>query len=243
MTLKGRTAVVTGGAIRIGRAIAIELGRRGARVGIHFGSSEAEAVGTADIIRERDGTAEVIQADFSEPVRAASTVFEHAARAFGEVDILINNAAIFEHGTLSTTDEEHWDRHFDINLKAPFFLSQAFAQQLEHAARADIINITDWRTIRPGTDHAAYTLTKSALSTLTRILAQELAPRTQVNAVALGAILPPPGVPESYLTDLANRIPLRRTGGPQDVADAVVYLLESQFVTGQVITLSGGQEL
>lgn len=143
------------------------------------------------------------------------------------------------------TDEANWDRHFDINLKAPFLLSQAFAKQIPEEDRASkIINITDWRGLRPGTDHVAYTLTKSALLTLTEIMAQALAPRITVNALALGAILPPPGADEGYMDRLAKTIPMRRTGSPADAVAAMMMLLEgSEFITGTTVVIDGGEHL
>ncbi|MBS1253927.1 MAG: 2-dehydro-3-deoxy-D-gluconate 5-dehydrogenase [Anaerolineales bacterium] len=174
-----------------------------------------------------------------------SRIIDAAIDAFGHVDVLINSAAIFEAGDFMRTDEANWDRHFDINLKAPFLLSQAFAKQIPEEDRASkIINITDWRGLRPGTDHVAYTLTKSALLTLTEIMAQALAPRITVNALALGAILPPPGADEGYMDRLAKTIPMRRTGSPADAVAAMMMLLEgSEFITGTTVVIDGGEHL
>ena len=144
--------------------------------------------------------------------------------------ILINNAAIFEPGGLAEATLGQWEQQMGINLRAPFFHSQAFARQLPAGAEGQIVNIADARVLRPGADHLVYRLTKSALVSLTQALALELAPRIRVNAVALGAILPPPGDDEAYLQALAQRrVPLRRAGNPEMVAVNVLHLLRQPF--------------
>ncbi|MDQ7029277.1 MAG: SDR family NAD(P)-dependent oxidoreductase, partial [Ardenticatenia bacterium] len=168
--LKGKTAIVTGGARRLGRAIALAVATRGANVVIHYGRSAEAAEEVVAEARALGVDAVAVQADFGQPVRAAQVV-ETAVARFGQAEVLINNAATFEPGGILDTDESTWDRHFAVNLKAPFFLSQAFARALPPGVSGKIINITDWRAVRPGTDHVAYTLTKSALVTLTQILA------------------------------------------------------------------------
>ena len=243
MNLSGKTAIVTGGAVRLGRAIALSLAEAGMRVCLHYSSSHQDAEETADQIRALGVDVTLVQADFRKSTSAAKQVMDAAVDAFGSVDVLINNAAIFEAGSLETTTEDQWDRHIDINLKTPFFLAQAFARQLESGQRAHIINIADWRATRPGTDHLAYTLTKSGLVTLTKSLAQSLAPHVQVNAIAPGAILPPPGAEADHLERLASAIPLKRTGSPDDITGALLYLLQSDFITGEVLHVTGGEQL
>jgi len=170
------------------------------------------------------------------------------------VDILVNSAAIFEPGKWDDTTEANWDRHFAINLKSPFFLSQTFARVAGHprvagqshwpSARAGhIVNIADWRGVRPGTGHVAYTLTKAALIAMTKSLALALAPNIQVNAIAPGMILPPPGKDQSYLQRQAGQIPAQRVGSPQEIAKALLFLLRSDFVTGELVFVTGGQHL
>jgi NAD(P)-dependent dehydrogenase (short-subunit alcohol dehydrogenase family) len=243
MALKGRTAVVTGGAVRLGRSLAERLAREGADVCLHCHSSVAAAAKTLEQIRACGVRATVVQADFSRPAHATRAVFDHAARELGPVNVLVNSAAIFLPGNLEDTTEADWDRHHNVNLKTPILLSQEFARRLPDGARGHIVNIVDWRGLHPVPGHLAYTLAKSGLVAATRLLAQELAPRIQVNAIAPGAILPPPGEPDAYLERLATRIPLGRTGRPEDVADALVYLLQSEFVTGAVLPVTGGEEL
>jgi NAD(P)-dependent dehydrogenase (short-subunit alcohol dehydrogenase family) len=243
MQLSGKTAIVTGGGVRLGRAISLALAAAGMRVCVHFGHSCDEAAETVDRICTQGVKAIAVQADFCEPVSATQFVMQSALDEFGEVDVLINSAAIFEQAGLEGTDESLWDRHFDVNLKAPVFLCKEFARQFSAGRRGHIVNISDWRATRPGTGYLAYTLTKSGLTTLTRMLAQELAPNVQVNAVAPGAILPPPGGDEAAFAKLAERIPLGRTGTVHDVTDAVLFLLQSDFITGEVLHISGGEQI
>ena len=183
-----------------------------------------------------------IQADLSQPAEARSIV-ERAAARFGQVDILVNSAAIFEPGNWDDTTEANWDRHSAINLGSPFFLSQAFATQVGRERAGHIVNIADWRGVRPGPDHIAYTLTKAAIIAMTKSLALALAPNIQVNAIAPGLILPPPGQDQAYLESKANEVPAKRVGSPQEIANAMVYLLHSDFVTGDLIFVTGGEHL
>src|SRR5262249_6965181 len=146
-------------------------------------------------------------------------------------------------GKLDSTDAANWDRHLDINLKAPAFLCREFAKRLAPGRPAHIVNMVDWRALRPGVGHLAYTVSKAGLVALTRILAQELAPHVQVTAIAPGPILPAPGMSDERFAALGRSIPLERTGQPDDIADALVYLLRSEFVTGEILQVTGGQHL
>jgi len=242
MELDGQVALVTGSGVRVGKALALALAREGVRLAVHYHSSAGPANETVAQIKVLGSDALAIQADLSLPGQVLP-VIEHVAAHFGRMDILINSAAIFERGDLAHTTEDSWDRHFAINLKAPFFLSQAFAGQLGKDRPGHIVNITDWRGVRPDTDYLAYSLTKAALLTLTKGLALALAPNVQVNAIALGAILPPPGRDRAYLETLAQAIPLRRVGSPAEVAKALTFFLKSDFVTGEVIFVTGGEHL
>lgn len=243
MDIAGRTAIVTGAAVRLGRSIAVALAEQGCHVLVHYGSSAAPAREVVDELRGLGVRAMAVQADFTRPVAAAQTVFETATAEFDRIDFLVNSAAIFEPALLAEVTEDQWDRHFAINVKAPLFLCQQFAARRDPAGRGHIVNIGDWRATRPQPGHLPYTLSKSALLGMTRILARELGPGVQVNAVAPGAILPPPLADESYLASLAENNPLHRTGCPADVAEAVVYLLRSDFVTGETIHVTGGEQL
>jgi NAD(P)-dependent dehydrogenase (short-subunit alcohol dehydrogenase family) len=241
--LRGQTAIVTGGAVRLGRALVDRLAREGADVCVHYGSSRAAAEETVRALRKLGVRATSVQADVNEPVSAAQHVCAHALREFGRIDVLINNAAIFARGSLLETDEVNWDRHLNINLKSPVFLCRELAKSLARDSRAHIVNIVDWRAERPGAGHLAYSVAKAGLVALTKALALELAPQVQVNAIAPGAILPAPGASREQFAALGRQAPLQRTGHPDDIADAVVYLLRSEFVTGEVLHVTGGQEL
>lgn len=242
MELAGKVAIVTGGAVRLGRALALALAEQGARVVVHYGSSAGPARTAVAEIEALGSDAVALQADLRH-LEQVPTVVERAVDHFGQVDVLVNNAAIFEPGRWDDTTEENWDRHFAINLKAPFFLSQAFARQVGEGRAGHVVNIADWRAVRPGVGHVAYTLTKAGLVAMTKSLALALAPHVQVNAIAPGLILPPPGEDEAYLERKAGRVPLRRTGSPQEVADALLFLLRSDFITGELVFVTGGEDL
>ncbi len=242
MELNGKVAIVTGGAVRLGKALALALAEHGARLAIHYASSAGPAQETVAEIEALGSDGLAVQADLGRSGEAVSIV-ERAVAHFGQVDILVNSAAIFQPGNWDDTTEANWDRHFAINLKSPFFLSQAFAMHVGRERPGHIVNIADWRGVRPGADHVAYTLTKAALIAMTQALALALAPNIQVNAVAPGLILPPPGKDREYLGELAKTVPAQRVGSPEEVTKTVIYLLESDFVTGDLIFVTGGQHL
>jgi pteridine reductase len=242
MEIKGKVAIVTGGAVRLGRAMALALAERGAWLAIHYGSSAGAAQETVARIHAMGGDAVAIQADLRQTTEAQALV-ARAAEHFGQLDILVNSAAIFKPGDWSDTTEADWDEHMAINLKAPFFASQAFAAHVGRERRAHIINMADWRAARPNAHYIAYTLTKAALITMTHSLALALAPNIQVNAIAPGLILPPPGKDQADLDRMAEKIPARRIGSPADVIKALLFLLDSDFVTGDVIPVTGGEHL
>ncbi|MCA8992463.1 MAG: SDR family oxidoreductase [Planctomycetaceae bacterium] len=234
-------AVVTGGAVRIGRAIALRMAVAGWNVCIHYGQSEREAKQTVSELELLGVKATCVPADLNQPVSAAKQVFQHASDKLGAVSCLINNAAIFREGTLASTTELEWDAHFETNVKAPFFLSQEFARQCRKGG--SIINLIDWRGTHPVPGHVAYAQTKSALVAQTRLLAQELGPDIRVNGIAPGAILPPPGKGQEVLETRAVRNPLRRVGAADDITRTVMFLLESPFITGEIVHVSGGEHL
>jgi pteridine reductase len=243
MDLRGQNAIVTGGAVRIGLAIAHKLAFEGANICVHCHSHAGDVQGVLSELRGHGVAACAVATSFTEPVAAAQAVFERATNELGPVSILVNNAAIFEQATLAETTEDRWRRHLTINLQAPAFLCREFAERLPEGRAGSIVNIVDWRALRPPTGHLPYTVSKAGLVALTKVLAQELAPRIQVNAVAPGAILPPPGSGKGALEELAKRNPLKRTGRVSDVANAVAYLLKSEFMTGEVLHVTGGEEL
>ncbi len=238
-----RVAIVTGGAVRIGRELSLRLAQARHDVCVHYHASDEEAEEVVMQIEQFGRRAIAVHADLSRPFDAAQLIFDRCQSELGPASVLINNAAIFEPGTLDSVDADHWQRHLDLNLAAPVFLSQAFARQLPEGLRGNIINIVDWRASRPVPGHLPYTISKAGLAALTKLLAQELAPRIRVNAIAPGAILPSAGGDQSAFQALKDHIPLHRTGTPQDIADAMLYLLHSEFVTGEILHITGGQQL
>ena len=187
--LHGKRIIITGAARRLGRQFALTCARAGASVVIHHGHSAEDARQLAHEIEELGVQADILQANLANPSEAV-TAFERLLDAKSDWYALINNAAIFEPIKFMDTSLDSWNRHMDINLTMPFLLSQAFARKVG-SLPGRIINIVDWRALRPGKDHFPYTVTKSALAAMTESLAYILAPNIQVNALALGAILPP----------------------------------------------------
>lgn len=244
MDLNEKVALISGGAIRVGRALTLALAEAGCHVFIHYGRSAGPAAQTQAEARKFGVEAQIYSADLADAA-ATQGLIPAALERYGQLDILINSAAIFpEEDSFTTTDLELWDKLFAVNLRAPFLLSQAFAAQLPPAGQGKIINVLDARLRRPAPDHFAYRLAKGGLWRMTEMLAHALAPRITVNAVALGAILPPPGADLSYLENLAQtKVPLKRPGSPEIVAENILHLLRQDFLTGVIIPLDGGQFL
>jgi len=243
MELQGKTALVTGGSIRVGRAIVLALAGRGCGVVIHYSRSSEAAEATRTEAEALGVNAWCLQADLTQAEDAKRLVGDATSKA-GPLAILINNAAVFLSGNLQETSLDQWETQFALNLRAPFLLSQSFSEQVGQERAGRIVNILDSRTNRAGTDHFAYRLTKSALATMTENLALDLAPHITVNAVSPGAILAPPGEDESYLQRIAeNRIPLARSGKAEMVGAEVVRLAEADFLTGTISRLDGGEFL
>jgi pteridine reductase len=244
--MQGRVVLVTGGARRIGAAIARRLHSEGARVVLHCHRSrdEAEAL-AADLNSQREESCAVVQADLLQ-VPALPRLAEDAARAFGRLDGLVNNASTFHPTPLGEIELRQWEDLIGTNLCAPLFLAQAAAPHLR-ACQGAIVNIVDIHADRPLPDYVVYTIAKGGLATLTRALALELAPDVRVNGVAPGAILWPEGG-EHYSPKERARIvqqtPLERVGSPEDIAGAVKYLLfDAPFVTGVILNVDGGRGL
>jgi len=241
MELAGRTAIVTGGAVRVGRAITLALAAAGVDVFIHYNRSAAPAEATAEEARALGVRASIGSVDLSDPARAPELV-AMAAAALDPPTILVNSASGFPEDQLETLDVAAWRRTQDLTLGAPIFLTQAFAHALEGDTGA-VVNITDVRTLRPYRRHFSYIVAKGGVDTFTRAAALALAPRIRVNAVALGVILPPPGEDAAYADALAAELPMRRAGGTVPVTDAVVFLLRNDFVTGEIVRVDGGAHL
>ena len=238
--LAGQVALVTGAAQRLGRAIAEALGAEGVRVAVHYGSSASEAEEVVNALRGRGTNAWAVQADLAEAEAAEELVQRAADLAGAPVDILVNSASIFAPSRLLQFPAEELAANLQINALAPLQLSRALAAQ---GRPGQIVNLLDCRIVEYDAEHAAYHLSKRMLFSLTRMLALELAPCIRVNAVAPGLILPPPGQDEAYLQGLAHTVPLNRHGGPADIVRSVLFLLHSEFVTGQVIYVDGGRHM
>ncbi len=238
--LKGKKVIITGSARRIGRELALASAKAGASVIIHHNQSQKEAEQTANDISKLGGKAEIIRADFSEPQKARE-IFNKVFRKNKNIFALINNAAIFKPIKFANTSLDDWRIHMDINLTMPFLLSQLFASSLGKQ-KARIINILDWRALRPGYDHFPYTISKSALAALTQTLALSLAPNIQVNGIALGAILPP--VDGAEERGIISKVPAGRWANITELSDVYLFLLQGpEYITGEIIHLDGGRHL
>ena len=235
----GLSALITGAAKRIGRAIALALARAGANVLIHYHSSEREAEELAGEIRKRGVKALILAADLSVPAEV-KTFWLNAGENAGPFDILINNASIFPQDRLVDFSPEDLVRNININALAPTLLSRAFAAG---GRRGSIINLLDCRIVDYDAGHVGYHLSKRMLFSLTRMMALEFAPNIRVNAVAPGLILPPEDSDAGYRERQAGTNCLKRWGRPEDVTRAVLFLLESDFITGQVVYVDGGRFL
>jgi len=240
LPLKGRRALVTGGAKRIGRAVALSLAEAGADVIVHYRASQDAAEATAEDVRRAARRAWAVQADLGEPAEAGR-LMARAIDAAGAIDILVNNASAFTDDTVMDFTPENLHASVQLHAMAPLTLSRAFAAQSIQAG--DIVNFLDSRMEDYDRLHASYHLSKRMLWTITRMLALELAPAIKVNAVAPGLILPPEGKDDSYLARLAHSNPLNRVGSVEGVTAALRLLVESDFVTGQVIYVDGGRHI
>ena len=239
-SLRGQVALVTGGAVRLGRAISEALAAEGVHVVVHYRASAAEAEATVARLRGAGVGAWALQADLSAPAEAAGLVGRAAELAARPLDILVNSAGVWRASRLLEFAPDELQADLQVNALAPLQLCRDFAAQ---GRPGQIVNLLDARIVAYDAAHAAYHLSKRMLFSLTRMLALELAPGIRVNAVAPGLILPPRGEGEPFLKSLAHTNPLRTHGAAEDVARAVVFLLRSPFVTGQVIYVDGGRHL
>jgi NAD(P)-dependent dehydrogenase (short-subunit alcohol dehydrogenase family) len=239
--LRGVAALVTGGAHRVGRAIALALADSGAHLVLHYGRSAGAAEETAAEAEARGSRVRLVSADLSDPEAAVAVIA--GAADLSPIRVLVNSAAVFPEDRLDDLTPDRWEQTLAVNLRAPVFLTQAFAAALPDGLDGALVNVTDWRTARPYRDHFSYTIAKGALDTFTVAAAEALAPRIRVNAVALGAILPPPGKDSAYLRELAREIPVERVGGTQPVADTVLFLIRNHFITGEIVRIDGGAHL
>jgi NAD(P)-dependent dehydrogenase (short-subunit alcohol dehydrogenase family) len=238
--LLDKTVLITGAARRVGRIFALGCAQAGANVIIHYGHSSEEAAQTQGEIKALGRRAWVLASDLSKPAEASQTISQ--AKGISLLYALVNSAAIFEPLSLPETTLSDWERHLAINLTAPFLLSQAFAEQLPESAEGRIVNILDWRALRPREDHFPYTISKAALAALTQSLAVALAPRITVNGLALGAVLPPSDGGAG--ADVIENVPLGRWSEAKEIQQALVFLLAGpSYITGEIIHVDGGRHL
>lgn len=244
------TALVTGAGRRLGRAIALYLAGRGQDVAIHYHGSADGAEATAAEARAMGVRAQALRADLLDLDQAEALV-ARAAEALGPLDLLVNNASIFEYDNIGTASRDSWDRHMGSNLRAPLILTQAFARQApaadrstpEPRARAQIINMIDQRVLKPTPEFITYSLAKAGLWWLTRTSAQALAPDIRVNAIGPGPTMQGVRQSEDHFSRQRAATILERGAGPEDICAAIGYLIEAASVTGQLLCVDGGQHL
>jgi pteridine reductase len=237
-SLNGKTILITGAARRLGRLFALACARAGANLVIHHGHSDSDAENLREQITGMGRQAWVIKADLSDSGHARELIPQ--INESTPLHALVNSAAIFESLSLETTSIKDWERHIAVNQTAPFLLSQAFAKQAPADAR--IVNILDWRALRPGADHFPYTVSKAALAALTKSLAVALAPGIMVNGLALGAVLPP--ADRNVNPEITRSIPAKRWSKENEVEEALLFLLSGPaYITGEILHVDGGRHL
>ena len=240
--LEDQVVLVTGGGRRIGRAIALTLGRAGASVVVNYNRSKAGALATAREIEQMGAQAVALRADISRPAQVQA-MFRSIRKRFSRLDVLVNNAAVFFEGTLEKLTEKDWDRILGINLKGTFFCAQAAARIMQRRRRGRIINISSLGGLQAWPGYMHYCASKAAVIMLTRCLAKTLAPHIQVNSVAPGTILFPGERPERIEKERRSTL-LQRPGRPEDIAETVLFLAtQGEFITGQVFVVDGGKSV
>lgn len=234
-------ALVTGAGKRLGRAVALELARAGWGVVIHYNRSERAARAVAKEVRDAGGEAALVRADLSNPLDRSAVIGRAVEAANAPLTALVNCAAIFEHDTIDTLDEDALRRHMSVNVLSPSLLAREFAEAQPEGARGVVVNFLDFKLANPYPDHFSYTLSKYALAGATELLARALAPGVRVNAVAPGYVLPAPGQSGEDYQRLHDDVPPKRGPVPEDIAHAVRFLIENPAVTGQTIYVDAGR--
>jgi pteridine reductase len=241
MELAGSVALVTGGAHRLGRAIALALGQAGANVVVHYNRSAEQARIVRQELEAFGVQAAAVGGDLAR-VAEVERVVDTAVACWGRLDLLVNNAGIWGSTPIGAVTEQRWSELIDTNLRSAFFAAQRAAPSLRDA-RGAIVNIADIGAMRPWRNHTPYLVSKGGIITLTEALAKDLAPDVRVNAVAPGPVLLPDDWTPEQVAQAARHIPLKRIGQPEDVAQAVLYLAQAEYVTGVVLPVDGGRRL
>lgn len=243
MNLKGKSVLVTGSAVRIGKAVALALARRGARLIIHYRHSSQEAQKTIQEVKRLGARAVGIQADLAD-LKEVEWLAREAWKAYGRLDVLINNAAVFPRTPLSRLTAEDWESVMAVNLRAPFWLAKELGLKMAARGSGKIINLADFAAERPWVDYIPYCISKAGVIAMTRALAKAFAPKVQVNAISPGPILTPADLSKEERERAIRATPLKRWGSPGDIAQAVLFLLEgTDFMTGAVLSVDGGRSI
>ncbi len=237
-----KVALVTGAGARIGKEIALALADDGWAIAVHFGDSESSAKEVADQITENGGRANTFQADLADE-NAVAALHPAVSEEMGPVTCLVNNASVFEQDSVETATRQSWDRHLDVNLRAPFVLSQALAGGLPEDSQGNIINIVDQRVENLTPYFTSYTVSKAGLWTITQTLAQALAPAIRANAISPGPVLPSPRQTLDEFERQFSDTPLARAVDTKEICAAVRFILAAPSLTGQMITIDSGQHL
>lgn len=242
MELPGKVALVTGGARRLGRAFVLALARTGADVVVNYRRSAEEAEATAAEVVGLGRRAIAVRADVSAKAEVDAMI-RRTAQTFGRLDVIVNSASSFEAAPLLAIEEADWDRVLDVNLKGPFLVSQAATPLLRRDGGGVIINIADVSGLRPWSGYPHHSVSKAGLVHLTRVLARALAPDIRANCIAPGTVLPPEDYTPEQLRHARDMTILKRLGSPEDVVRALLFLVDSDFATGEVVVVDGGRML
>ncbi|MEJ2215682.1 MAG: SDR family oxidoreductase [Gemmatimonadota bacterium] len=241
MDLADRVALVTGGARRVGRSLTLALARGGADVVVNYLHSQADARQTVAEVEALGRRGLALQADVSSR-RQVTAMIDRVGQEFGRLDVVVNSASIFRSTPFLAIGDEDWDRVLAVNLTGPFLVMQASAALLA-AHEGLIVNMADLSALQPWPGFAHHSVSKAGLVQLTRVAARALGPRIRVNCIAPGTVLPPEDYTQEQIADLRDRTALKRLGSPADVARALLFLVDSDFVTGEVVVLDGGRSL
>ncbi len=243
MDIRGKTALITGGAKRVGKVIALTLAQKGADIAITFNHSSTEANATVDELKEFGVKAAAFQCDVTQWDSAKAAVAA-VHESFGRIDILVNNAAVFFKTPFETLSEDDWDNTIGPNLKGPFMFCKFVGDIMLQQESGKIINIADWAGMRPYLNYIPYCISKAGVICLTQVLAKTLAPHVQVNAIGPGPVMLPADFTTEEVQAVERAVPLQRVGSPQDIANTVAFLIEgSDFITGSVYLVDGGRSI